>query len=123
MYFFDYTIGCGWWMMVLYVLMLSAMFIIRGKPYSGENICTVLISPMANCIANILTSTLAFCWNVVSYGCIITNLKCFNVFLQNQTIAVTLKNTKFIDFLIDIAHWIDDFEYCFISIWKIRRNV
>ena len=79
-YFFDYTIGCGWWMMVLYVLMLSAMFIIRGKPYSGENICTVLISPMANCIANILTSTLAFCWNVVSYGCIITNLKCFNVF-------------------------------------------
>ena len=52
--------------MVLYVLMLSAMFIIRGKPYSGENICTVLISPVANCLANVLTSTLAFSWNVVS---------------------------------------------------------
>ena len=51
---------------MLYVLMLSAMFIIRGKPYSGENICTVLISPVANCLANVLTSTLAFSWNVVS---------------------------------------------------------
>ena len=67
-YFFDYTIGCGWWMMVLYVLMLSAIFIIRGKPYSGENVCSVLVSP-SNCFSNMMTSSLAFCWNVVSNQC------------------------------------------------------
>ena len=55
-------------MMVLYVLMLSAIFIIRGKPYSGENICSVFVRPATNCFANMVTSTLAFCWNVVSFG-------------------------------------------------------
>lgn len=58
--------------------MLSAMFIIRGKPYSGENICTVLISPVANCLANVLTSTLAFSWNVVSSRHLLNSQKMFD---------------------------------------------
>ena len=63
-YFFDYTIGCGWWMMVLYVLQLFAIFIIRGRPYHVENVASVLIEPNSCCSKAIL-STLAFIWNIV----------------------------------------------------------
>ena len=63
-YFFDYTIGCGWWMMVLYVLQLFAIFIIRGRPYHVENVASVLIEP-SSCCSKAILSTLAFIWNIV----------------------------------------------------------
>lgn len=64
-YFFDYTIGCGWWMMILYVMQLCAIFVVRGKPYSGEQVATVLITK-ANICASWLVPLLAFTWHVVS---------------------------------------------------------
>ena len=64
-YFFDYTIGSGWWMMVLYVLQLCAIFVIRGKPYSGEQVATALITK-AHCCSSALIPLLAFSWHVVS---------------------------------------------------------
>ena len=64
-YFFDYTIGCGWWMMILYVMQLCAIFVVRGKPYSGEQVATALITK-ANVCASWLVPLLAFTWHVVS---------------------------------------------------------
>ena len=64
-YFFDYTIGCGWWLMVLYVMQLCAIFVVRGKPYSGEQVVSVLITK-ANFCASWLSPLLAFSWHVVS---------------------------------------------------------
>lgn len=64
-YFFDYTIGCGWWLMVLYVFQLCAIFVIRGKPYSGENIATALIPKSTGCCYSWLVPMLAFTWNVI----------------------------------------------------------
>ena len=63
-YFFDYTVGCGWWMMVLYVLMMFAVFVIRGKPYSGEKVAGVLLKPKS-WLSSVTSSALAFSWNVV----------------------------------------------------------
>jgi hypothetical protein len=34
-YFFDYNIGCGWWLMILYSLLFIAVLGFRGKPYSA----------------------------------------------------------------------------------------
>ena len=106
--------------MVLYVLMLSAMFIIRGKPYSGENICTVLISPVANCLANVLTSTLAFSWNVVSLKYWLDSQKMFD---YTYLYLVICEGVIIIWFFSDITNRYGDFEYCVISVWKICRNV
>ena len=64
-YFFDYTIGCGWWMMILYVLQLCAIFVVRGKPYSGEQVASALITK-AQCCSSALNALLAFSWHVVS---------------------------------------------------------
>ena len=63
-YFFDYTIGSGWWLMILYVMQLCAIFVIRGKPYSGEQVVSVLITK-ANFCASWLSPLLAFSWHVV----------------------------------------------------------
>ena len=102
---------------MLYVLMLSAMFIIRGKPYSGENICNVLISPVANCLANVLTSTLAFSWNVVSLEYLLNSQKMLYLYL------VICKGVIIISYFSDITNRNGNFEYCVISIWKICGNV
>ena len=64
-YFFDYTIGSGWWLMILYVMQLCAIFVVRGKPYSGEHVVSVLITK-ANFCASWLSPLLAFSWHVVS---------------------------------------------------------
>ena len=66
-YFFDYTIGSGWWMMVLYVLQLCAIFVVRGKPYSGEQVATALITK-AHCCSSVLIPLLAFSWHVVRHN-------------------------------------------------------
>lgn len=63
-YFMDYAIGSGWWIMVLYLLELIAVFIVRGAPYCGENIVTVLITGR-NRIAAILAPLISFIWNVI----------------------------------------------------------
>ncbi|CAG7659297.1 unnamed protein product [Allacma fusca] len=63
-YFMDYAIGSGWWIMVLYLLELVAVFIVRGAPYCGENIVTVLITGPGKLMA-ILAPLVSFVWNVI----------------------------------------------------------
>ena len=77
-YFFDYTIGCGWWLMLLYAMLMFAVFVIRGKPYTGENVATLLLKPerlqeqadeirqkVCCCCASCIIPLLAFSWTVV----------------------------------------------------------
>ncbi len=49
--------------MVLYVFQLAAVFVIRGKPYSGENVASVLIRSSS---MYWIIPLLAFTWHVVS---------------------------------------------------------
>ena len=37
-YFLDYTLGCAWWVMVLYLVQLFAVLVVRGKPYGAEQV-------------------------------------------------------------------------------------
>ena len=41
-YFLDTGLGSGWWVMVLYLALLFAVMVVRGKPYGAEQIVTVL---------------------------------------------------------------------------------
>ena len=79
-YFFDYTIGCGWWLMLLYAMLMFAVFVIRGKPYTGEHVATLLLKPerlqeqvdevrqkVCCCCASCIIPLLAFSWTVVSF--------------------------------------------------------
>lgn len=63
-YFLDYTLGCGWWVMVLYLIQLFAVFVVRGKPYGAEQIASILF-PRKACCSSWLAPLLAFTWNVV----------------------------------------------------------
>jgi solute carrier family 6 (neurotransmitter transporter) len=63
-YFLDYSVGSGWWIMVLYFLQLVAVFIVRGAPYCGENIVTVLFSGQGR-LSKVLAPLISFVWNVV----------------------------------------------------------
>jgi len=63
-YFLDYTIGSAWWIMVLYLLELVAVFIVRGAPYCGENIVTVLFTGGTK-LSLIFAPILSFAWNVI----------------------------------------------------------
>merc|ERR1719510_784614 len=63
--------------MVLYVLQLCAIFVIRGKPYSGEQVASVLITK-AHCCSSALIPLLAFSWHVISpVGLIILSVVSF----------------------------------------------
>ncbi|KAG8233175.1 hypothetical protein J437_LFUL008938 [Ladona fulva] len=77
-HFVDYCVGCGWWMMALYLTELGSVLVIRGKPYGGENVVTVLFPSLRaehtenvrqrnqpSCLAMWAAPTLAFAWNVM----------------------------------------------------------
>jgi hypothetical protein len=63
-YFLDYAIGSGWWIMVLYLLELVAVFIVRGAPYCGENIVTVLMTGRSK-LTTLMAPLISFLWNVI----------------------------------------------------------
>ena len=50
--------------MILYVMQLCAVFVVRGKPYSGEQVATVLVTK-SNFCSSWLVPLLAFSWHVV----------------------------------------------------------
>ena len=64
MYFLDTGLGSGWWMMDLYLALLFAVMVVRGKPYGAEQTVTVLF-PKRVCCSAWLGPLLAFTWNVV----------------------------------------------------------
>ncbi|XP_066999497.2 sodium-dependent transporter bedraggled [Anabrus simplex] len=64
-YFMDYTVGCGWWLMVLYLIEIGAVFVIRGRPYNGENVVTTLFNKGVGCLQVWAAPMLVFTWNVI----------------------------------------------------------
>ncbi|XP_046403337.1 sodium-dependent transporter bedraggled [Ischnura elegans] len=83
-HFLDYCLGCGWWMMAIYLTELGSVLVIRGRPYGGENVVTALFPSLRHfqhntsieqrrarnqqnptCLATWAAPTLAFAWNVM----------------------------------------------------------
>jgi hypothetical protein len=74
-YFLDYIVGSAWWIIVLHLVLMFAVFVIRGHPYSGRNIVAVLFptenengsgSSVCDCVSKAVGTALACIWTVVS---------------------------------------------------------
>lgn len=62
----DYTMGSIWWLVILIVLQIMAVFLVRGRPYSGDTVVTALFSPSnQGYIVSWAPPLLAFNWNVI----------------------------------------------------------
>ena len=64
-YFLDYCVGSGWWMMVLFLLQVGAVLMVRGRPYSGEAIASTLFHKTTSCLLTWAAPMLTFTWNVI----------------------------------------------------------
>ncbi|GLG97785.1 Sodium-dependent nutrient amino acid transporter 1 [Gryllus bimaculatus] len=81
-YFMDYTVGCGWWLMILYLLEIGAIFVVRGRPYSGENVVTTLLNKGTGCLQVWAAPMLVFTWNVILPVALM--VICITVFKQGK---------------------------------------
>ncbi|KDR15727.1 sodium- and chloride-dependent glycine transporter 1 isoform X2 [Zootermopsis nevadensis] len=81
-HFLDYTIGCSWWLMVLYLLEILAVFVVRGRPYSGETVVTTMFSRSAGCLQAWAAPLLIFTWNVILPVALVVT--CITVFKNGQ---------------------------------------
>ncbi|XP_076245586.1 sodium-dependent transporter bedraggled [Calliopsis andreniformis] len=64
-YYLDYTIGGAWWIMILYLVQVGAVFAVRGRPHSGEAVVAELFPPTGRCLRHWAGPLLSFTWNVV----------------------------------------------------------
>jgi solute carrier family 6 (neurotransmitter transporter) len=64
-HFLDYTIGCSWWLSLLYLVEILAVFVVRGRPYSGETVVVTLFSQNAGCLLAWGAPLLVFVWNII----------------------------------------------------------
>ena len=60
----DSAMGSLWWLMLIHVILISAVLIVRGRPYTGESIVAVLVKG-SGCMANWCNPLLTFSWSVV----------------------------------------------------------
>lgn len=66
MYFLDYTIGGIWWLLLIIFLQIVAVFMVRGRPYSGDAIVTAIFhSNSGQYVLSWAPALLSFTWNVV----------------------------------------------------------
>lgn len=90
-HFLDYTIGCSWWLMVLYLLEILAVFVVRGRPYSGETVVTTMFSRSAGCLQAWAAPLLIFTWNVILPVALVVRW-CTNTHLTKITLLTLSEN-------------------------------
>ncbi|XP_065170048.1 sodium-dependent transporter bedraggled isoform X2 [Atheta coriaria] len=64
-YFLDMTVGGIWWVIVVILLQIIAVFMVRGRPYSGDMLVTALFRKNGPGQWVSLPVILSFIWNVV----------------------------------------------------------
>lgn len=64
-YYLDYTIGGAWWIIVLYLIQVAAVFAVRGRPHTGEAVVAELFPPTGRCLRYWAGPLLSFTWNVI----------------------------------------------------------
>ncbi|XP_029049507.1 sodium-dependent transporter bedraggled isoform X2 [Osmia bicornis bicornis] len=72
-YYLDYTIGGTWWIMILYLVQVGAVFAVRGRPHSGEAVVAELFPPTGQYLRHWTGRylkhwagpLLSFTWNVI----------------------------------------------------------
>lgn len=62
----DYTLGSIWWLTIVIILQIMAVFLVRGRPYSGDTIVTALFNQNSHsCFISWAPPLLSFTWNVI----------------------------------------------------------
>ncbi|XP_011631606.1 uncharacterized protein LOC105423533 isoform X2 [Pogonomyrmex barbatus] len=64
-YYLDYIVGGSWWIIVLYIIQIGAVFAVRGRPHTGEAVVAELFPPTERCLRYWIGPLLSFTWNVV----------------------------------------------------------
>ncbi|XP_018331039.1 uncharacterized protein LOC108740985 [Agrilus planipennis] len=65
-YFLDFTVGGQWWMMLIILIQILAVFMVRGRPYSGDALVNALFTnPSRPCVLSWAPALLSFTWNVI----------------------------------------------------------
>ncbi|KAF5301494.1 hypothetical protein FQR65_LT08797 [Abscondita terminalis] len=65
-YFMDYTVGGLWWLILIILLEIVAVFMVRGRPYSGDSLVnTFFASQSRPCLLTWAPALLSFTWNVI----------------------------------------------------------
>ncbi|XP_066156505.1 sodium-dependent transporter bedraggled isoform X2 [Euwallacea fornicatus] len=65
-YFMDYTLGSIWWLTIVIIMQILAVFLVRGRPYSGDTVVTALFTPNSHsCLISWAPPLLSFTWNVI----------------------------------------------------------
>lgn len=65
-YFMDYTVGGIWWLLIVILLQIVAVFVVRGRPYSGDALVTALFRPRGiPSTIGCFPLLLSFVWNVI----------------------------------------------------------
>lgn len=64
-YYLDYTVGGAWWIIVLYLVQVGAVFAVRGRPHTGDAVVTELFPATGRCLVYWAAPLLSFTWNVV----------------------------------------------------------
>ncbi|XP_034944625.1 uncharacterized protein bdg [Chelonus insularis] len=64
-YYLDYTVGGAWWIIVLYLVQVGAVFAVRGRPHTGEAVVAELFPPTGRCLRHWAGPLLSFTWNVI----------------------------------------------------------
>ncbi|BET01002.1 transporter [Nesidiocoris tenuis] len=76
-YFLDFCVGGAWWIVLLYLIEIMVVFMVRGRPYSGETVVSELFKKAGTSMRNWAAPLLSFTWNVI-----------LPVFLMIQTVNV-----------------------------------
>lgn len=88
----DYCVGCGWWIMILYLLEIGALFMVRGRPYSGETVVATLFSQANHHLQVWMAPMLSFDWNIVVPVALIVSVVEFIIFFFYYLINMLLSN-------------------------------
>uniref|UniRef100_T1IY39 Transporter n=1 Tax=Strigamia maritima TaxID=126957 RepID=T1IY39_STRMM len=62
-YFLDFCIGSAWWIMIIYLVMMLAVLVVRGKPYRADNLVSLLTSNKFS--RKWLSNVISFSWTVI----------------------------------------------------------
>lgn len=87
-YFLDYVVGGNWWISIIYMVLVSAVFMVRGRPYSGDSVVTALFQPDSHaCLTQWAGPLLSFTWNVVlPVALVVSNLLFFTKRMRRSEI-------------------------------------
>lgn len=64
-YFVDFCLGGGWWVVGVTVVQVCAVLMLRGRPYTGEHIAQALFGSKTSCLTYWAIPLLTFTWNVI----------------------------------------------------------